>query len=163
MLVIAGIATNGFSDSDADCLFDLSTKALCVYGEYQVSVKSKPFEADFVQLASLEVYYKGKKYWLKIVPDTLLTQGDKGIISFDDINFDGVADIAVSTSFSITNQYMDYWLSEPEQKGFIYVGNFCRFKLDPAKKILRNKIQLNAAEYVDNVYTWQGKKLIKCH
>jgi len=145
----------------AECHFDFHTQAPCVQGDYKVSIHASPLAADEIQLQALQVDYHGKQQLLSISPDTSLLEGDKSIILFEDINFDGSPDIAISTSFGLANQYMDYWVFDKVSDRFIKVGNHARFTLHPADKTLSNTVKVDAASYQKQVFTWQGDKLVK--
>ena len=43
----------------------------------------------------------GKQHLLSLSPDVSMTPGDIGIVSFTDINFDDVPDLAISASFGV--------------------------------------------------------------
>lgn len=144
-----------------ECNFDFHTLSACIKGEYQVSIQARPLAVDEIQLQALQVSYHGKQQALSITPDTSLLDGDKGIISFEDINFDGIADIAISTSFGLANLYMDYWVFNKEEKRFIKIGNYARFILNPASKSLSSTVKIDATNYQKQVYTWQAYKLVK--
>jgi len=85
---------------------------------------------------------------------------DTGYIKNKDINFDGHADIAITTSFGTPNLYFDYWVYDTKEEGFIYVGNYGDFDIDIDKKILLTNEKINAANYKKSSYQWQGNTLI---
>lgn len=143
------------------CEFDFHKLSQCRHGDYQVSIQTSPLADDEIQLKTLLLNYKGKQYSLEITADTSLLDGDRGIIAFDDINFDGIADIAISTSFGLANQYMDYWVYDAAKKRFNKIGNHAHFSLNPADKTLSNTVKIDAANYQKNIYSWQDGKLVK--
>lgn len=83
--------------------------------------------------------------------------GDKGYISFSDINFDSIPDIAITTSFGLANLYMDYWVYDTVNKKYSYIGNFTKFKIN--NKTLSNVVKISAAKYKNTVYVWKGFEL----
>ncbi|MBU6950695.1 hypothetical protein [Hahella sp. HN01] len=86
--------------------------------------------------------------------------GDRGYISFEDINFDNHADIAVTTSLGAANLYLDYWVYSEEQKRYVKVGNYPVFKLQPDTQTLTTEVRLNAAQYDRKAYQWRGLELV---
>ena len=54
-------------------------------------------------------------------------------ISAEDINFDGYNDLSFATSRGVANTYADYWVFDPRQGTFRYLGNYPIFKVDPQK------------------------------
>jgi hypothetical protein len=164
ILALAFIGCSDVAEStglSAVCDFDFHKLSSCSHGDYRVSIQSSPLADDEIRLTSLLVNYRGEQYSLQITADTSLLEGDRGIIAFEDINFDGIADIAISTSFGLANQYMDYWVFDSAKKGFDKIGNHVRFNLHPADKTLSNTVKVNAASYQENIYHWQDRKLVK--
>ncbi len=151
----------GSTERKPECRFDFHKRPPCMQNDYQVFVQTIPLAEDEIQLQTLQVIHKSKRHLLNISIDTRMLDGDKGIISFEDINFDGIADIAVSTSFGSGNRYMDYWIFDKEKELFIKIGNYARFSLQPQKKWLSNTVKINAASYQDNIYFWRNNKLVK--
>ena len=98
---------------------------------------------------------------MNISKDTSILDGDKGYISFADINFDSIPDISITTSFGLANLYMDYWVYDSANKIYSYVGNFSSFKINNKNKTLSNVVKSSAAEYINTTYTWNGFKLKK--
>lgn len=90
-----------------------------------------------------------------------MNTGDIGIVSFADINFDNVPDIAISTSFGVANQYFDYWTYNPKSGKYTSVGNHPRLNPNPADKTLTANVKLNAAAYQSQKYVWDRDKLIR--
>jgi hypothetical protein len=154
----AGSATAG--DNSA-CLFDFGSQPICVHGNMKIAVKTAKIASDEIRLVSLEVERSGKIQSLPISEDTTLLRGDQGFIAFEDINFDKIPDISISTSFGVANQYFDYWVFDPGKKKFSFIGNHCKFSIDSESRTLSNTIKINSATYVKNKYFWNGLKLLK--
>jgi hypothetical protein len=153
---IAGSASGG-----AECNFDYSNLQVCTQSDYKVVIQSHRLAVDEIQLQALQANYRGKQQLLDISDDTSMLEGDKGIILFEDINFDGIPDLAVSTSFGLANLYMDYWTFDKEKDQFVKVGNYARFTLHPSDKSLSNTVKTDAATYQENTYTWKSGKLVR--
>ena len=156
---LAGDSTT--DNLDVACLFEMNSHAICTHGDMRVSMRFIKVADDESKLISIEVAYLGKKHYLRVSPDTTLTRGEQGLISFEDINFDNFPDIAVSTSFGVANLYMDYWIFNRENNNFLRIGNYSRFSLDPKNKTLSNTVKISAKRYKKNTYSWHGSKLIK--
>ena len=90
-----------------------------------------------------------------------VTPGSRGLLLYQDINFDHHPDIALQTSFGLANWYFDYWTYSPESKQFEYVGHFPKLNLDLDKKQLTAKRKVNAKDTEKVTYEWNGKKLIE--
>ncbi|PKM46526.1 MAG: hypothetical protein CVV05_02290 [Gammaproteobacteria bacterium HGW-Gammaproteobacteria-1] len=147
--------------SARECDFDYGNLSSCASDDYKVAIQSRRLAVDEIQLESILVSYRGKQQLLEISPDTSMLDGDKGVVLFDDINFDGIPDVAISTSFGLANQYMDYWVFDKEKNQLSKVGNYVRFALHPSDKSLRNTVKDDAATYRDNAYIWRNGKLVK--
>jgi len=126
-----------------------------------VLLNTEPLAADEKILKSLQLVYKGSTHSLSVSKDTHMLEGDKGYISFADINFDGLADIAITTSFGLGNLYLDYWVYDSVNNQYNFLGNFSKFTLSPADKTLSNVVKLNAVNYENYTYHWQGLSLVK--
>ena len=133
----------------------------CVYGDVKVNLEVEKVATDEKLLQRLNVEKQGEKFSMNISKDTSILDGDKGYISFADINFDSVPDISITTSFGLANLYMDYWVYDSVNKAYSYVGNFSAFKIDRKNKTLSNVAKSSAAEYIYTTYTWNGLKLNK--
>jgi len=57
-------------------------------------------------------------------------------IAAEDINFDGYNDLSFATSRGVANTYADYWLFDPPQAAFRYLGNYPLFKVDLQRREL---------------------------
>ena len=61
---------------------------------------------------------------------TPIAKGDDFFLGADDTNFDGYNDLSFATSRGVANTYADYWLFDPAQSSFKYLGNYPIFKVD---------------------------------
>jgi hypothetical protein len=114
-------------------------------------------------LIALRVTWDEKVQNLQVVSDTTILEGDRGYILFQDITFDGLYDIGITTSFGVANLYLDYWVHNESDKHFTYVGNFPRLTPDPEEKVLTSTVRSDAASYERTVWTWVGDELKKDH
>ncbi len=133
----------------------------CVYKAITVNIEVKKIANDEKLLKTLAVVNEGKTYSLQIVSGTSMLDGDRGYVSFADINFDGYPDIAITTSFGLANLYLDYWVYDLHSHKYKYIGNHAEFELNTKLKTLSNVIKVNAAKYENNTYFWKGYNLIK--
>lgn len=133
----------------------------CNYKHISALLIVKKISDDEIQLEQIQLNNQQKKSVLNITNNTYMIEGDRGYISFSDINFDGVADISITTSFGLANLYLDYWVYDPHKQEYLYVGNFTKFNFMHKNKTLSNRIKLNASEYQTIHYFWQGYNLLK--
>ncbi len=49
---------------------------------------------------------------------------DEFLIIAEDINNDGYNDLALTTSYGITNKYIDYWIFDNKNNKFSFIGNY---------------------------------------
>ncbi len=133
----------------------------CQYKQITVNMNVEKRASDEIALVALNVVNQGKVHLLKITKDVSMLDGDKGYISFSDINFDGSPDLAITTSFGLANLYLDYWVYDTDNKKYSYIGNFSVFKFDFKNKVLSNTVKVNAAKYENTTYKWNRLKLIK--
>lgn len=133
----------------------------CLYKEIKVDIEVKEIASDEVLLKSLNVINNGNRHSLQIMSETSMLDGDRGYISFTDINFDGFPDISITTSFGLANLYLDYWVYDSQNHKYLYIGNYSKFELNDKLKTLSNVIKVNAAKYENNTYSWKGYKIIK--
>lgn len=133
----------------------------CVYINIKVNVGVEKIASDEKLIQKLDIVNQGNSYTLNISEDTSMLEGDRGYISFADINFDAIPDVAVTTSFGLANLYVDYWVFDPVNKQYDYIGNFSELKINSKDKTLSNVVKINAANYENNLYMWQGIKLVK--
>ncbi len=143
------------------CEFDFTFTGECDYRQINVKFITSNIATDEKLLKSLLVTVNSKKIELDVLAGTVLFSGDVGHVSFEDINFDGLPDMAITTSFGTANLYLDYWVYVKKENSFMRVGNFSRFVVDENTKTLINTVKINAAEYQNNVYRWNKSELIK--
>lgn len=151
----------GSASGRTECDFDYSNLTSCTQDDYKVTIQSHRLAVDEIQLQALQVNYRGTQQLLGISADTSMLEGDKGVVLFEDINFDGIPDIAVSTSFGLANRYMDYWVFDREKEQFVKIGNYTQFALHPSDKSLSNTVKSDAVTYQENRYIWKGGKLVR--
>jgi len=165
MFAVSGCtdATEDKKSTEKSEICEISFKNIgpCVYGDIKVNLDFKKIATDEKILQRLDVEKNGKKFSMNISKDTSMLDGDKGYISFADINFDSIPDISITTSFGLANLYMDYWVYDSGNKAYSYIGNFSSFKINNKSKTLSNVVKSSAAEYINTTYTWNGLKLIK--
>ena len=133
----------------------------CVYKNIKVNVGVEKIASDEKLIQKLDIVNQGNSYTLNISEDTSMLEGDRGYISFADINFDAIPYVAITTSFGLANLYVDYWVFDPVNKQYDYIGNFSELKINSKDKTLSNVVKINAANYENNLYMWQGIKLVK--
>jgi len=121
----------------------------------------KAIADDEKQLISITIKRDGKTHKLEISPDVTVLAGDIGDIRFNDINFDGIPDTSITTSFGAPNLYLDYWVYIPESKSYQKLGNYSVFELDPKTKTISTMTKINAASYKNVKYKWDGYKLVE--
>ncbi len=161
MFVISG-CTDASEDAKSEiCEISFKNTGPCVYGDIKVNLYFKKVAIDEKILQRIDVEKHGKKFSINISKDTSILDGDKGYISFADINFDSIPDISITTSFGLANLYMDYWVYDSVNHVYSYVGNFSSFKINSKNKTLSNIAKSSAAEYINTTYTWHRLKLKK--
>ena len=165
MLIFSG-CTNATEDkktiiNSETCDIFFKTIGTCVYKNITVNIGVKKVASDETELQRLHIVNQDNKYTLNITKDTSILKGDRGYISFADINFDAVPDIAITTSFGLANLYVDYWVYDIMKNKYVYIGNFSEFKISKKDKTLSNLVKISAAKYKNTTYTWQGFKLVK--
>jgi hypothetical protein len=160
-VLLIGCAQVAESDKSAPlCEFELHKMDQCIYQDYVVNIQTIT-TSDEAELQTLIVDIKGKRYTLSITSDTILLEGDRGFLSFEDINFDGIPDIAVTTSFGLPNLYMDYWVFDKATKKFAKIGNYTQFTVNAESKTLTNQIKDNATTYQQHEYFFKDINLIE--
>jgi hypothetical protein len=100
-----------------ECSFS-GEKPACAYSAngqvVNVSIVTKKVADNEIELTAAVVSVNGKEQILQLTEDTSMIDGSIGIVTFDDINFDGVPDLGISTSFGTANSYLDYWICDAE-------------------------------------------------
>jgi hypothetical protein len=96
---------------------------------------------------------------LVVSPDISILAGDIGYVLFPDINFDSNPDLAVTTSFGTPNLYLDYWVFDPTQQKYIFVGNYPKFDINTKTKTLGATIKDSAEQYQTIDWKWNGNSL----
>ena len=119
--------------SAAECDFGYSNMPSCMFDGYKVAIQRSRLAVDEIQLKAVLVSYRGKQQRLELSPDTSMLDDDKGVVLFDDINFDGIPDLAISTSFGLANQYMDYWIFDNREGPIIKSRKLCPVYLAPIR------------------------------
>lgn len=151
------------SATDPECVFEFGATPVCSYVAgpltIQLTLATTKIAGNEIELTQANVALEGKQHELKLSDDTSMTEGSKGSVLFGDINFDGVPDLAVSTSFGTANQYLDYWIYDPAAKEYAFVGNFPRLVADLATRTLKADVRINAASHETQVYEVAGNKL----
>lgn len=159
----AALDATAASAADTECVFEFSATPTCSYIEGSLSIQltlvTTKIADNEIELSQANVAIEGKQHELRLSADTSMTEGNKGSVLFDDISFDGMPDLAVSTSFGTANQYLDYWIYDPAAKEYASVGNFPRLVPDAATKTLKADVRMNAASHETQVYAVVGNKL----
>lgn len=150
-------------DIDCDIYFDRLNNCSYKNADYHVTVKviSESLAEDEKLLKTLLVTTDKKEHTLSITPDTAILDGDTGYISFTDINFDGISDLAITTSFGTPNLYLDYWVFNPKNSSYIFVGNFPKFILNKKDKTLSATVKNSAENYETKKWKWENNNLKK--
>ncbi len=170
LIIIFMFVIAGCSDATEDkvsntkpetCEFTFKSTGPCIYKNITVNLDVKKVALDEKLLQRLNVEKQDQKNQLDISKDTSILDGDKGYISFADINFDSIPDISITTSFGLANLYIDYWVYDAAKKKYSYVGNFTKFKINSNNRTLSNVVKISAAKYKNTTYRWEGYKLIK--
>lgn len=150
-------------DGGAPCLFSFEGVEDCnpVIGGESVEIELKMGEPEYDEraLEAVSVSTSGANQELPISSGVTIIDGDKGFVSFQDINFDGHRDLAVTTSFGVSNLYLDYWVYDAEGKEFRYVGNFPKLEPDEERKLLTTQVKVNAESYERKVWVWEEGEL----
>lgn len=154
LTVEAGAATTA-------CLFSFTEFPVCRSNDYAVRIRSERVDEKERRLESLRVTIGDRTQILEISPDTTMIEGDRGRVVFEDINFDDIPDLGVTTSFGVANLFLDYWVYEPGRQRFRFVGNYARLTPDRAERTLHSQIRINAVEYERRTYRWNEGRLIK--
>jgi hypothetical protein len=164
ILILSIVFFSGCTNAEQvakECIFSFGKSTQCTGKGIEIELVSEKVADDEINLKNLKVKSNGKTHLLPITKETNLLDGDKGVILIQDINFDSHPDLAVSTSFGLSNLYMDYWVFDSDSNKFNYIGNFTRFSINEEDKKLSNTVKTNAADFEKNTYKWEGKKLVK--
>lgn len=161
----AQLKKNDIKYENTECNFSFEELNQCSYKsksyEIIVDFTSVNIADDEKKIIELFVKVNGIQQTLKTSPDTTLVDGDMGHLSFSDINFDGIPDLAITTSFGTSNLYLDYWVFNIEQQKYVFVGNYPQFTIDDNGKKLKATIKNNAADYQSVEWHWKSDKLEK--
>lgn len=149
------------TDAAGLCVISYKNPGPCMYKDIKVDIEIEEITSDEKLLKSLNIINNDNKHSLQVPSQTSILEGDKGYISFSDINFDGYPDIAITTSFGLANLYLDYWVYDSHHEKYHYIGNHSKFELNHKLKILNNTNKVNAANYENNTYIWKGYNLIR--
>jgi hypothetical protein len=159
------VGVEPLSNAGTECLFKFNAKPVCTYqyDKHTISVLliTKLIAENEMELSQAAVEMDGIKTIQNISPDTSMLDGDIGIVLFDDINFDGTPDLAISTSFGVANQYFDYWVRDNASGKYLSLGSLPKLSLNKTSKTLEATVKLNAANYEKQVYEWLGNNLIR--
>ncbi|HEJ83856.1 MAG TPA: hypothetical protein ENO25_04745 [Desulfobacteraceae bacterium] len=155
-VLLAGCGNAADAPADIECEITFDILDACQYQGTKISLVTEGLAVDEKKLVKLKVDRNGRRHVLSITPDTSILAGDKGYILFEDVNFDGTPDLAVSTSFGLVNQYLDYWVYDKANDKYVYLGNHARFSLNAKDKTLSNEVKINAATYDRNTYSWDS-------
>lgn len=129
--------------------------------EISVDVVTEDAGEDEKLISAVAIKNNNVEQTLPVTEATSMLDGDIGYISFSDINFDGVPDLAIPTSFGTPNLYLDYWVFDPGKRKYEYVGNFPQFSIDKAEKIITTRVKESAADYQVTEWHWNKGKLEK--
>lgn len=162
LLIFCNVGIGGrLIEPVTSCTFKFSSTKICKNSQYDVELLGKRTGLDEKELLVLHVLRNHTVHELDITLGTIMLDGDVGVVSFEDIDFDGHLDIALSTSFGLPNLYLDYWVYSAKKDVFIKVGNYSKFDIDSKNRVLTNTQKESAAKYVKNTFSWDAGKLIK--
>lgn len=176
MLIALSVLLSGCSESSQSsdkrggqgggnpCLFSFEGIEDCnpVIGGESVGLElkmGKP-ENDERALKAINVSISGASQQLPISEGVTVIDGDKGYVLFQDINFDGYRDLAITTSFGVANLYFDYWVYDTEEGEFRYVGNFPKLELSEERRVLTSRVKVNAESYEEKIWIWEKGDLV---
>lgn len=137
-----------------DCHSNIDGKAISVSLEIEAAT---PDESDVLAIV---VSIDGTSQKLQLSNDVTIIDSDRGYIKLQDINFDGFRDIAITTSFAVANLYLDYWVYDPANTRFHYVGNFPDLTPIPRNETLTSTVKLNAESYSHSTWVWMAGDLV---
>ena len=153
------------TDARAECQFSFEKLAQCFYRipNYTITadIESENIANDEKSLKKIYISTNGNQQTLEVSKDTNILSGDIGYISFTDINFDKVPDLAITTSFGTPNLYLDYWIFDSKEQKYLAVGNHPKFDINKQKKTLNAKIKDSADNYQNIEWHWNNNTLEK--
>jgi hypothetical protein len=156
---------NNVITTEMECQFSFEKINACFYKtkdyDITVNIEAENIASDEKSIKKLVTKVNGAQQMLSVSQDTSILNEDIGYISFADINFDKVPDLALTTSFDAPNLYLDYWIFDPKRKKYIYVGNYPEFTINNAEKILTSEIKNNAESYQQVEWHWNDNELEK--
>jgi hypothetical protein len=156
---------NQAAASQTECEFSSTQLNTCMYKtslyDVKISIESEVVSDDEKTIKKITAKVNNVDQSLEVSPDTSILDGDLGYISFADINFDKVPDLALTTSFGTPNLYLDYWVYDSKQKKYISVGNYPKFTINEQKKTLSATIKSNAENYHNIEWHWNNNTLEK--
>ena len=148
-----------------ECEFSFKELNPCAYKtssyDIKVAIVSENVADDEKTIKKITTKINNLEQVLPVTNDTSILDGDLGYISFADINFDKIPDLALTTSFGTPNLYLDYWVFDPQQKKYVSVGNYPKFTINEKSKTLSAKIKNNAEDYQNVEWRWDNNKLQK--
>ncbi|WP_049631415.1 hypothetical protein [Cellvibrio sp. pealriver] len=126
-----------------------------------VTITTTSIADDEKLIAQLVTNVNENSQILTVIENTSLFEGDIGYVSFADINFDDVPDLAITTSFGTPNLYLDYWVFDSATRQYVYVGNYSEFTLDKKNQTVTTTVKDAADSYTTTKWYWQGTELNK--
>ncbi len=135
------------------CSYQINSKPITV------TIKSTNIADDEKLITQLVTNVNENSQTLTVIENTSLLEGDIGYISFSDINFDDVPDLAITTSFGTPNLYLDYWVFDSATKQYVYVGNYSEFTLDKKNQTVTTTVKDGADSYTTTKWYWKGTEL----
>lgn len=148
-----------------ECHFSFENVTKCFYkiSNYDITtdIELENIANDEKHLKKIHIKINGNQQTLTVSKDTNILAGDIGYISFADINFDKIPDLAITTSFGTPNLYLDYWVFDSKQQKYLSVGNYPKFTINEQKKTLNAKIKNSAENYQNQDWHWNNHTLEK--
>lgn len=167
VLVSCNSSVNGEIDSSKnnhECYFKAGVLISCTLGagkdKKDITILTKQLAEDEFLLTIAIISANGIKQDLPITADVSMLNDSVGVILSDDINFDEISDLAISTSFGVANQYFDYWIFDVQSRQYRKIGNYPRLTIDKTGRTVTTRVKLNAAEYQTLNYIWRDSKLV---
>lgn len=143
------------------CNISFTSLGPCSFKGVRVEVIAEQLAEDEKEISELKIQQQGRVLSVKPIETISLLNGDKGFVDFSDISFDGVPDLAITSSFGVANLYLEYWVFDTSSGQYRYIGNYAVFDIDEKNKTLKNQVKVNAATYESSVFNWKGQQLIK--